>query len=213
MMRGSRVFMPLKIIQAASILFAVLFSGCGVKHAWWEVGGYYGRDSYEVDLPKGWMLSGTSPFMLITRDGLLVQGISVTRSHVDARFANTRKKFRQDMLPQEAAEVFVDNLASDPDITNFEVLENRPTTVGGQAAFRVLFAYRNKDRLKYKILSYGLIREKTFYAIIYYAPARHYFERDLGVFEKIVKSFRLTGRETEAPIREPAGRQDPETQL
>jgi len=40
--------------------------------------------------------------------------------------------------------------------------------------------------------TYGFIAGSWFYEIVYVAPARHYFDRDLTAVKDMVKSFRLT---------------------
>ena len=95
------------------------------------------------------------------------------------------------MLPQEAAQVVLDEVASDQSVVGFEVLENVPAKINRQQGFRILFRYKNRDRLKIKTLYYGFLVGETFYSIRYTAAERYYFSKDIGVFKRILSSFRL----------------------
>ena len=65
-----------------------------------------------MDLPDGWMRWNTRDYFLITRDGVDLQYIMVEKINVKDTLKHTKKKFRKGMLPSEAAEVILDNIAS-----------------------------------------------------------------------------------------------------
>ena len=95
------------------------------------------------------------------------------------------------MTPQELAELVIDDIRASEALTEARVLENAPAPVGGRKGFRVLATFRDARGLARKIAIYGLLDEKRFYRLFYVAPERHYFARDLPVFEELVRSFRL----------------------
>lgn len=95
------------------------------------------------------------------------------------------------MLPQEASEVIIDNMASDPAILNFEVIENSPAKISGFHGFKLVTTNKNKDGLKFKSIFYGFIIDEWFYGIRYTAAARYYFDNDIKTFEKVFESFKL----------------------
>jgi hypothetical protein len=172
------------------VLLFIAIVGCA---PWMQVGGLYTSDSYNfsVELPQGWMRSNTVDYLLITRDGTLLQSIVITRLDINKELKNTKKKFKKDMLPQEAAEVIIDNTASDSAILNFEVLENSPAKISGFPGFKLVATNKNKDGLKYKSIYYGFITGEWFYGIRYTAAQRHYFDKDIKTFEKVFESFKL----------------------
>jgi hypothetical protein len=129
--------------------------------------------------------------LLITRDGLSLQYIQIGRMKIENSLKHTKKKFSKGMLPQETAEVALDNMASNPDILNLEVIENIPATVNGIPGFKAIYTYKSKDGLKLKSIFYGLMIGDWFYSIQYDAAQRYYFDKDLKTFEKILESFRL----------------------
>lgn len=150
---------------------------------------------FSVELPRGWMRwnHGPADEVLVTRDGELLQEILVERVPVDAELRHTKKRLARGMLPQEAAEVIIDNYSSDRSNVDFEVKENSPARVAGFPGFRLTFAYRTRDGLRVKVVYYGFVKDDALYGLRYTAPQRYYFDRDLESFEKVLRSFRLVG--------------------
>ncbi len=70
------------------------------------------------------------------------------RLKIDTELLHTKKKFEKGMLPQEAAEVVIDNLRSNPNILNQNVVENKPVQIGGHPGFKIVYTYQNKGRIK-----------------------------------------------------------------
>ncbi len=172
------------------LILLLLIAGCA---PWVKVGGLYTSKphNFSVELPDGWMRFNTSHRLYITRDGVLLQNIIIERLHIEKSLKHTKKKFAKDMLPQEAAEVVLDNISSAPTVLNYEVIENIPARISGFPGFKVVFTYKNKDGLTLKSILYGLIVDEWFYAIRYTAARRYYFENGRKTFEKVFESFRL----------------------
>jgi hypothetical protein len=174
------------------ILWMVLIfvAGCA---AWTQVGGLYKNEvnNFTVELPQGWMRWNQGEHLFITRDGASLQYIQIGRMKLEDTSKNTKKKFSKGMLPQEASEVALDNMASNPDFLNLEVIENTPATVNGIPGFKTVYTYKNKDGLRLKSIFYGFIIGDWFYSINYNAAQRYYFDKDLETFKKVVDSFKL----------------------
>ena len=96
-----------------------------------------------------------------------------------------------EMLPQEAAGIIIDELASDRYLMNFSVIENAPASIDGHAGFKLLFTYTDKKGSAFKTQYYGFINGDSFYNLRYCAAMEPYFEKDISAFEQIVNSFRL----------------------
>jgi hypothetical protein len=171
------------------ICFIVLV-GCA---PWARVGGLHksGSHNFSVELPEGWMRLNTSEYLLVTRDGVLLQSITVKRVDIDEPLEHTKKKFSKGMLPQEVSEVILDNIASDQAVLNFRIIENVPIDIGGIHGFRAVFTFKNKDGLKLKSVFCGFIHDEWFYGIRYTAALRYYFDKDSETFEEVLRSFRL----------------------
>jgi len=173
------------------ILFIILLSmGCA---PWVQVGGLYKRESYNysVELPQGWMRWNKGDDLIITRDGVLLPNIQILRLNIEEPLKYTKKKFSKGMLPQEEAEVILDNIASNKEILNFQLLENNPLKICGNPGFRAAYSYKNQDGLKMKSIYCGFIAGQWFYGIIYNAAERYYFDKDINTFERVLESFKL----------------------
>jgi len=172
------------------VILLLLITGCA---PWVKVGGLYKSPphNFSVELPNGWMRLNTGDRLYITRDGVLLQNIIIERLNIEKPLEHTKKKFSKDMLPQEVAEVVLDNISSDQTVLNFEVKENIPARISGFPGFKVVFTYKNKDGLWLKSILYGFIGDEWFYGIRYTAARRYYFDKDLRTFEKVFESFRL----------------------
>jgi hypothetical protein len=160
---------------------------------WLQVGGLYRMEShnYSVELPQGWMRWNQGDQLLITRDGVPLQNIQIIRRNIDEPLKHTKKKFSQAMLPQEAAEVILDNIASNKDVLDYSLIENTPLSISGISGFKAIYTYKTKDGLKVKSIYCGFIQDKWFYGINYNAPQRYYFDKDINTFEKVLESFKL----------------------
>ena len=173
------------------LLLIIFLSGCAT---WVPVGGNYEMSShnFKTELPDGWrMYNFDKTQVLITRDGFTLQWISVSRKPIDQELAFTKKKFSQHMLPQEAAEVAIDNFRSNPKITNMHIIENSPAVIGGHSGFKIIYEYRTDKGLTKKGAYYCSLIDEWRYRINYEAPARYYYAKYLPAFEKVKDSFKL----------------------
>jgi len=175
------------------IILALALGGCAL---WVPTDGTPFVDrarNVSLELPTGWRRLNTGEYLYATRDGSELQSILVERIQVDDELTQTRKKLRRGMLPQELAEVILDNSRSNEEVLDLKVVENKPAAVGGADGFRMIYTYKNTDGLRYRNLYYGCLRGEWFYGVRYTAAQRHYFDRDLQAFEKTVKSLRVLG--------------------
>ncbi len=160
---------------------------------WMRGGGSFESSSYNFsfDIPQGWMRLNVDRYLLISRDGPFLQYILIQERHIDRPFKHTKKRLDRGMLPQEAAEVILDEIICDQLVLNFQVIENTPARINRYDGFRLIFTYKNKDGLKLKTIYYGFIAGDRFYNIRYNAAKRYYFEKDIETFEKVLNSFKL----------------------
>lgn len=180
----------MKRVILSSFLVIIL----GACATWVPVHGKYVMKSqnFEVELPSGWHRAArVKNYLLITRDGLPLQQIIIERININKDLEYTKKKFRKGMLPQEVAEVVIDNSRFNPAVMNLEVLENIPYTVGGFPGFKLVYVYRDEQGLRRKGIIYGFIFNEWYYGIKYEAPLRYYFDKDIGTFQKVCESFKV----------------------
>mgnify|MGYP002750001071 CR=1 FL=1 len=151
---------------------------------------------FVVKIPKGWWQLDTDKYFLITKDNPYLQYALIQERPIDKAFRHTKKKLKRGMLPQESAEVILDEIRADNNIINFELIQNGPATIDGHAGFKILFTYQDKDGSTFKTLYYGFINGNIFYNLRYSAAKRHYFQKDLKTFEMFLDSFRLIESKT-----------------
>ena len=92
----------------------------------------------------------------------------------------------------ELAEAVADDLRTNREFLNFEIVANEPATIGGREGFALTVRYQTKDKLRLTIRIAGVIQGNKLYTLRFAAPTRHYFERDLPAFTAAVQSFRWT---------------------
>lgn len=146
---------------------------------------------FSVEIPKGWWKPEHVNHYLITKDGAFFQYVLIQQRPIDRPFRHTKKKLRQKMLPQEAAGIIIDEIASDRHIMNFRVVENVPAVIDGYNGFKILFTYKSKKGSSYKTLYYGFIDGNSFYNLRYNAAIEQYFEKDIPTFKQIFNSFKI----------------------
>lgn len=152
-------------------------------------------NAFEVKLPVGWMRAQVvSNRVFITRDGAGIQFIEIMKRAHEKAFPRIKEKTRTDMLPSEVAEFVVAEIKSNEGLSGLKVLTNVPATVAQKTGFRLHLQMSTESALRYEIVVYGFVDESGFYQLAFQAPTLYYFQRDLLVFERVVKSFRLIGK-------------------
>ena len=176
---------------SAYLLLILFLSGCAT---WVQVGGNYETSShnFKTELPEGWRrYNHDSSKVLITKDGLSLQWIAISRAPIDEKLSFTQKKFSKQMLPQEAAEVAIDNFRSNPKISNMQIIENSPAVIGGYNGFKIVYKYQTDKGLTKTGVYYCSLVDEWGYKINYEAPARYYYSKYLPALEKVRESFKL----------------------
>jgi hypothetical protein len=170
----------------------LLVGGC-VSLPWQPTAGLYSSpaENFALELPPGWMRLNSNEDLLITRDGVLLQHVSVERAAVDRPLKSTKKTLIRGMQPQAIAEVIIDNFMSSERMLDVKVVENRPVQVAQYRGFRLVYTHRDKNGLRFKSVLHGFLAGDVFYAIRYTAAERYYFAKDLPTFEQVLASFRL----------------------
>lgn len=183
--------MQVNIMKKLLLILLLFIPACA---PWVKAGGSYKSlsQNYSVDIPQGWMRLVSDRNLFISGDGPFLQYVLIQDRQVDRPFRHTNKKVSKDMLPQEAAEVILDEIISDQSLLTLEMIENVPAIIDQHDGFRIVFTYKNRDGLKFKTVYYGFLTNEKFYSIRYSAVMRYYFEKDIETFRKVLESFTLT---------------------
>lgn len=197
----------------AVVIAVVVFAGCAPITA---VSGKLAipEQGFEMQVPEGWyrvesigrhqltaagvsfpalLMQRDDEGLLLTRDGLMLQAVRVERVRGDKGLQYTKRRVAAGMPVHDLAELELDNLRSNPEALNVEVLDNAPDTVAGRPGFRLAYTWKTRRGLRLKAVHYGVADGETLYRIVYQAAARYYFDKDAAAFEQVRQSFRLAG--------------------
>lgn len=197
--------MRLRLVAVLSM--SVLAACAGHQGDWSIVGGpqVIENQGIEVEWPRGWMKftpagsneeAGKEGWLLtVTRDGVNLQAMMLRKRSLEQGFTNTQKKAAPDISPQELAELVLDDLRANPQFNDIHVVEHSPTTLDGEAGYKLVIRYRSKAGLPRQAVHYGCIHTSLLYMLSYDAPQRHYYALDLPTFDAVKNSFKWKVRE------------------
>ena len=131
--------------------------------------------------------------LMLTKDGPFNQYILVQQRSIEKPFNHTKRMLNKGMLPQEAAEVVLDEIASDRAVLNFQVIENAPAKLSRYEGFKVTFTYRTENGSGYKTIYYGFLKDNWFFSVRYNVSENHESPQNLEAFQKVLDSFKLQG--------------------
>lgn len=149
--------------------------------------------NYSIQLPDHWVEVKEHKPMMITKDGFYSQYIYVQQRRVEEPFKHTKRKFSKGMLPQEAAQVVLDEIASDRSVLNFKVIENMPAKLGRYNGFKLVFTYKTTKGSEFKTFYHGIIEGDWFYSVRYNVSDRYDTREGYEAFELVLNSFRIKG--------------------
>ena len=147
---------------------------------------------YSVNLPNQWRTVDNED-LIMTKDGPYNQYILVQQRSIEEPFTHTKRMFNKGMLPQEAAEVVLDEIASDRAVLNFHVIENTPAKLIRYEGFKVIFTYQTENGSGYKTIYYGFLKDNWFFSVRYNVSVNHESPQNLEAFQKVLDSFKLEG--------------------
>jgi hypothetical protein len=152
--------------------------------------------SFSIDIPEGWRKIDNNRYLLVTKENPFLQYIMVQNRPISRSFQNTKKKIQKEMLPEETAQIIIDELISDQNLVNFRVLDNTPATIKGYEGFKILYTYSDSEGQTYKTLYYGFLKEDTFFNLRFTAEGQIIFQRDISDFRSILNTFQIFKKET-----------------
>jgi hypothetical protein len=157
-----------------------------------------GKGMFAVKLPSGWVHQSTARSVTVSRDGFLLNSISVSRTDLDDAFEDQMKEQRVEgdrKRPQIAADTPAEDLAAFYTAKVMRVsdqstlVSDEPALLGGRPAFRVTTELKDGRGVRIRTTCTGTAQEQGYYEVCYAAPALHYYERDLAIYEALLASF------------------------
>jgi len=184
----------MRLSTGTIVLVLVLLSGCAP--AWVRVddsGRNYRGEHYSVTLPVGWMRLESDASLILSKDGILLQVISIQyRPHKNA-FEKIEKDASTTMLPSELAQLAIAELkaSQDDSLPSLEILRNAPIELAGHTGFDIHLRYKTDAGLRMDMAMRGVVDDSGFYLLKFSAPTLHYYERDRQTFETLTESLQL----------------------
>jgi hypothetical protein len=173
-----------------ALLVTIILVGC--SSTWLRVRGPVQTPSCSIQMPEGWVRLNTEAYEMVSKDGPYLEYILLREQPLIQGFQHTRRKLNSRMLPNEAAQVIVDNLKADPVIKQFRLIANEPADVGGQEGFHLIFTYRDQQDVDMRTYYYGTVIGSSFVSLRYNAAQRHYFDAELPSFQDALQSLRCS---------------------
>lgn len=192
-------------------LLALMLSAC-ISQPWTQIDRETrtsGNDLFKLTLPIGWMRANylnevyyikrdKKPVPIpvrritFTRDGFTLQDMDFIRFDAKDAFPHLQKPYASNMLPSEAADLFVADLKK-AGLESLTVHSNEPATVVGKPGFKLHISHKNVRGLRVERLIYGFGHKSGFYILSYEAPSLHYFPTYRNTFNEVMRSFKLVG--------------------
>jgi hypothetical protein len=120
-----------------------------------------------------------------------LQRILISMKSVQSNFLHTKRMANEGMVAQELAELFIDDIKSNEELMNLNIIDNNPATIDGHDGFKFTYTFKTKDGLRKKGITYGFGRGKLIFMMDYIAPEQMYFDKDIKTFEKVRESFHV----------------------
>ncbi len=191
----------MKTLRILPLILMLSLCACMGRQAQWAPAGsqaVLSDDQLDMEWPQGWMTLRPAEkdavavkqglLLMGTRDGFGLQNMRLHKRALDGEFTHTQKKLSAEMLPQEVAEVILDDLRANPEVVDLNVVDHRPSTVAGVPGFRLTVTYRGKSGLLRQSALYGCTHKGMLVLLSFDAPKRHYFAYDLATFETMKDS-------------------------
>lgn len=152
----------------------------------------YSGYGFEAEIPADWMKYNMDNHFIITKDGIVLDFIQIEKRKLDKKLEFTNRKFSHDMLPQEIAEIEIDNLKTAKDILNFNLIENIPYQISDQDGYHIHYVYTTASGLKKEGVQCGFkYDDKWIYRLKYEATSEHYFPLYWSDFKNLVNTFKV----------------------
>lgn len=144
-----------------------------------------------VKPPAGWMQLSTADSEMFSKDGAYLEYMLIQSKPLTRGFRYTKQRIDPGMLPDEAAQIIVDDMQSDPLIRRFRLLANEPATVAGRPGFKLTYSYRDQYDVTLKSIYYGVVLPEQYFNLRYTGAERYYFDKELPAFAQALASLRI----------------------
>lgn len=175
------------LARALIVSLALLaLTGC----ASWTPGGspHVSKAGFTITPPAGWTYHPNAGGQFFaTRDGIVLQQFSVTRTKLPHTLPQTKRTLTADLTPYELSEAFSDEKKSAPGVNAHLVTVRDAARLDGRDGFRFDSTHVTEEGLKISMRTWGVVVDGSLYVAVYAAPTRHYYARDLQLISDTVE--------------------------
>lgn len=149
------------------------------------------KGGWAIQFPEGWIQDVAANSVTASRDGALLNSITLAVVPHKSAFAASKRKSSADALPEDLAESYVANLQADKTISDVELVASDPAELGGKPAFRVHVRFRLPELqggARIEQVTVGAPLPQGLLLATFRAPAIHYFGKWLPAFDAALPS-------------------------
>ncbi|MEW5894952.1 MAG: hypothetical protein AB1650_04235 [Candidatus Omnitrophota bacterium] len=155
--------------------------------------GRWSRGGISAVLPPDWDKTAFPRSILcLSRTGEKLQRIVLQRKSSNYKFPRAKRRLSADMLPQEAAQLVIDNLSLNRKLGHFNVVRNKPYPVSKDHGFLIEYTYRDEHFVPRRSLLIGVLNDRYYYEIKYQAVDQFYYQDGIGEFMTFLKTVNLS---------------------
>lgn len=151
---------------------------------------------FSIAMPAGWMRLSEEDanHILLSRDGVNLQIIEIVCAKGDNAFPRLKRSIPSSVLASELAELQLAEMRASPGMDNLEVVKNEPAMIAAKSSYMLHVRYKNARGLRYERIVYGFVEADSYYTLTYQAPTLHYFTRDRGQFDDLLRSLHASNK-------------------
>lgn len=179
----------MKVFTIFLVFFSFLFLTACVPS--WSVVGKNPikvHDAYTIQAPSDWRKLKLDDRLILTPESPEMASLVLDVYPGKLKFQFTKRVFNSNMLPEEVAELVIDNYSLNPSNQNFKLISNEPAVINNYDGFRIQFEYKSTTGVPVSVVVVGFMQKDRLFTIEYEALKRVYFDKYLASFEKILAS-------------------------
>ncbi|RXK00016.1 hypothetical protein [Arcobacter sp. CECT 8989] len=146
--------------------------------------------SFELKEENWYALKGEKNYS-ITKDGVLLQKISLNVLDLEKGLSKTKKNIPSDILSHQLAELIIEELRLVNDKNSFNLVSNNPEQLDTAEAVQIIYQTKDNDNNTIKTNSSYFIFDKNLYLLSYSAPLLHFYGKDLDLYQQFKKTIKL----------------------
>ncbi|WP_020410789.1 hypothetical protein [Hahella ganghwensis] len=182
----------MKVLPSITMLVALVFS---TLYTYAEEAQAIDTITHGLDVdftvPASWYLYPRSQAIVLTRDGELLQSVSISRIGYGKKLTNIDRTLDKNALVSELGELYMQNIENSSEVSKLERLAFEPAQHGSLSGFTLKYRFKISNGAWMLGSLIVLTGENYVYQVLYSGTERVYFERGEKGFEAFLASLRI----------------------